>query len=482
MQPIHRPLSRTALAFLAAFAIVAVSLVYWSVFAADDLFVRPDNVRQQELERAVQRGTIYDQADVVLAESRQDGFSPSGLPNMQRLYPHLAAVSAIGYSAPLQGSGGIEASFDAALSGMDQADPMALRLKLMEHRPRVGSDVRLTLDMVTQQAVADAFAGRRGAAVIVETPSGAIRALYSAPSFDPGAPDLDWEALRADPAAPLLNRATQGIYQPGGALQTVILAAFLTYRSNVDTPILEGASPVRVNGLTLTCGQEPESSFSDLETAYALACPALFLTAVVDDPGPAHVQKMIEAFRLTEPPALAELETSMGRRGLPLDMITSPSGLWAAATGQGALTVTPLHMAQAAAVIANNGNTVPLNLVSGLRRPGGNWQPVSMAGQPSAVLTREVASGVRDAMQMAVAMGAAQAAQNPDLPPDVEVYGHAALAYTGAESNAWFVGFVTLPDGRSLAIALVLEQTDDPAIAAQVAGQALAIAAQRAGE
>jgi peptidoglycan glycosyltransferase len=478
----HRPLSHTALVFLVCFALVAVSLVYWSVFAADDLFDRPDNVRLLDLERAVRRGAIYDQSDFVLAESRPDGVSPSGAVMMQRVYPHLAAVSAIGYSAPIQGAGGIEASFDAALSGQDQADPYALRFGLLEHRPRVGSDVRLTLDLETQQAVDDAFGARRGAAIIVEVPSGAIRALYSAPSFDPGAPDLDWEALRTDPAAPLLNRATQGIYQPGGALQTVILAAALTYQSSADSPLFEGAAPVRVNGLTLTCAQDPDESISDLSTAYALACPALFISSVVTDPGPAHVQDMIEAFGLTEPPILDELETSMGRRGLPLDMISSPSGLWAAATGQGLLTVTPLQMAQVAAVVANEGNTVPLNLASGLRRPGESWQSISFAEPPSAVLTREVAEGVRAAMRRAVDEGAASAAQNDDLPPGVEVFGHAALAYTGDESNAWFVGFVSLPDGRSLAMALVLEATDDPSIAATVAGQALAVAARRAVE
>lgn len=478
----HRPLSHTALVFLISFAVVAVSLVYWSVFAADDLFARPDNLRLLELERSVQRGAIYDQADTVLAESRPEGVSPSGLPVMQRVYPHLAAVSAIGYSAAIQGTGGIESSFDAALSGLDRDDPFALKFASLEHRARVGSDVRLTLDLDTQQAVADAFAGRRGAAVIVEVPSGAIRALYSAPSFDPGAPGLDWEALRNDPAAPLLNRATQGIYQPGGALQTVILAAALTYQSSADSPLFEGASPVRVNGLTLTCAQKPDASITDLTTAYALACPALFISATATDPGPAHVQDMIEAFGLAQPPALAELETSMGRRGMPLDMITSPGGLWAAATGQGTLTVTPLHMAQVAAVIANNGNTVPLNLASGLRRPGESWQSLSFAGQPSAVLTREVAEGLRAAMRLAVESGAASAAQSDDLPPDVDVFGHAALAYTGAESNAWFVGFAALPDGRSLALALVLEATDDPTTAATVAGEALAIAARRAVE
>ena len=57
-------------------------------------------------------------------------------------------------------------------------------------------------------------AGVRGAMVAM-TPNGEIRALYSAPNFDPnhfvgGISSAEWRKLNNDPAKPLLNRAIQG--------------------------------------------------------------------------------------------------------------------------------------------------------------------------------------------------------------------------------------------------------------------------------
>jgi hypothetical protein len=37
---------------------------------------------------------------------------------------------------------------------------------------------------------------------------------------------------------------------------------------------------------------------------------------------------------------------------------------------------------------------------------------------------------------------------------------------------AWFIGFVDRPDGTSIAIAIVLEDTLDPALAAKIGGVA----------
>jgi peptidoglycan glycosyltransferase len=61
----------------------------------------------------------------------------------------------------------------------------------------------------------------------MDVDSGDILALVSQPTYDPNMLDADWEQLESDPDAPLLNRATQGLYQPGGVLQPVVLAAAL---------------------------------------------------------------------------------------------------------------------------------------------------------------------------------------------------------------------------------------------------------------
>jgi len=65
---------------------------------------------------------------------------------------------------------------------------------------------------------------------------------------------------------------------------------------------------------------------------------------------------------------------------------------------------------------------------------------------------------------------------------DLVVYGHSALAYGGPQATpyVWFTGFADVTDGEeaeAVVVVVVIESEDDPALAAQVAGAALATAA-----
>jgi peptidoglycan glycosyltransferase len=83
---------------------------------------------------------------------------------------------------------------------------------------------RLTLDAGLQASVAESLSPYRGAAVVLEASTGNLLALASSPGFDPNRLDADWEMLTAQADAPLLNRATQGTYQPGMILAPFLLA------------------------------------------------------------------------------------------------------------------------------------------------------------------------------------------------------------------------------------------------------------------
>jgi peptidoglycan glycosyltransferase len=273
-----------------------------------------------------------------------------------------------------------------------------------------------------------------------------------------------------------LNRVTQGIYQPGGALETVILAALLSDKRPLDTPVAEAAAPVQVNGLTLTCAASA-SAAATIGGAYTMACPALFADAVSRDPGPADVQKVISVFGLLQAPTLVGFETLAGPSVLSLTAIQDPAQLRAQGVGQGDLTVTPLQMVLVAATVANHGHAITPYLVDATRRPGATaWQPIPPPANQTAVVTQEVADTIQTAMRDAVTKGAAQAANRSGL----AIYGHASIAYTGPEQNAdaWFIGFIELPAGRSVAVAAVIEDTTDAATAANIGGIALAEAAR----
>src|SRR5690606_24209332 len=100
--------------------------------------------------------------------------------------------------------------------------------------PQEGGDVRSTIDLDVQQAIAAAMGDQAGAVVLAHVPSGRVIGMVSQPAYDPNTLDEDWARLTVDEAtSPLLNRVTSGLYQPGGALQTVTLSAILASYSNL---------------------------------------------------------------------------------------------------------------------------------------------------------------------------------------------------------------------------------------------------------
>lgn len=138
-------------------------------------------------------------------------------------------------------------------------------------------------------------------------------------------------------------------------------------------------------------------------------------------------------------------------------------------------------MALLASGIANHGNLVTPYIAEAVRPPNSEtWQPLPRLILERAATTREAASRIRAALREAVLSGNAQAAASPNLPPEVTLYAYASLAFSADGRDGWLIGFVDLPDGRALAIAVVVEDVESVDIAARIGGRVLAAAARRA--
>ncbi|NLX11333.1 MAG: hypothetical protein GXY36_16925 [Chloroflexi bacterium] len=484
-----REVNRVTKVVLAAFAVIALSSLFWTVFQADSMVARPDNARNVIDEQRIRRGAIYDQDGARLAYSEAN---EAGL--MERVYPEPAAVGAVGYYSFQYGVAGIEAAYNAELRGDGLRDLWEEILDNTLHLPQIGVDVRATLDLDAQRAAAAALDGHSGAAVVVHVPSGRVIALASSPSYDPNRLDADWRALTRDQeTSPLLNRVTAGLYQPGGALQSVMLAAILATYPDLDeaggfvlnSEIADAQTPVVVGDVVLACLPETPNRALTLAEAYAFGCPAPFVQALSPTLTPERIWERFQVVGLLDPPQLAGFTPAVGSLPELLTGATAPDVLRAAVTGQGDLTVTPLQMVQIVAAIANQGNAVPLHLVDAIRPPdSGDWQPLDIPERGPALLRADVAAAVRLTMLQAAAQSpyVQQAARGA-----LVLYGHSAIAYAGPDKTpyAWFVGFVDQTQGEqqaALAIVVVVENESDPGVAATIAGDTLAAAASEGSE
>lgn len=460
-------LNRILVLVLAGFVAVALASTYWAVIGPDALLPRDDNPRLVEDAIRLQRGRIYDRHGVLLAESLPD---EQGIVTRHYLYP--AFSSAIGYFSLRYGSGDAEAAFDTLLSGANRPPDIG---RMLLHQPTIGDDVQLTFDLTIQQAIVDAMGGHTGAVVVLAVPSGDVLALVSLPTFDPNTLDANWDQLIQDEGKPFFNRVLQGNYQPGGILQTPLLAAALANNEPLDAPFSDAAAPVTLGNVVLQCVTAPPIPSLTLAEAYAYTCPAPF-AEMVNTVGRDTIQTVLNNFQLTHlttlPGFIVDLNDSTTA---PTNPTRQPiTDFRATALGQGSLTVSPLQMALVAAAVINTGNAPQPDALLGTRPPdAATWTPAQTVLPSLPFMTNETAQQIKTAMIAAASTGTAQAANRTD----VTIGGHAALAYSGEGTQAWFIGFSpSATNGTGFAVAVVIENSADADLAASIGGTALAAA------
>ena len=149
--------------------------------------------------------------------------------------------------------------------------------------PAAGKALHTTIDVDLQEFIDSIWpAGVRGAMVAV-TPSGEVRALYSAPAYDPnlfvgGISSADWRALN-DSTHPLIDRAINGRYPPASPFKLAIAAMALKrglvdFNSHMPLPCTGG---MRLGNRVFHCWKHDGGHGSlDLLGAIAASCDVYF--------------------------------------------------------------------------------------------------------------------------------------------------------------------------------------------------------------
>lgn len=507
-----REINRLLFGLLISFFVIVLAAARWAVFGAESVLQREDNPRLVIEEASIQRGSIYDRNDRLLAVTfpREASFPPECEPylaldlfnvaDLFRCYPYPAAFSAVGYYSLVYGVSGAESAYDSLLRGDREPETLSSYFdRDILHLPQQGSDVQLTLDLSVQTQVAAAMGNQRGAVVVIAVPGGEVLTLLSQPGVDPNTLERDWEMLVADAGKPFFNRALQGGYQPGALLQLPLLSLAISSNQPPNRLYDAATAPVLVEDVEVACLTPTVDTALTLRDAFLAGCPQAFVM-LAQEQGVDAVQAQYVAFRLDRPPTLPGFvvepplpeatPTAAAPAALPVtpeaaavlqpnvDVTLTEENFLPNVVGQGTITVTPLEMALLVAAPINGGNAPQPIILRATRAPGTtDWMSARRTLPSAAVMTGETSLQVQSVLRENVATGSASAAQQPGL----DIGGQVAVAYSGESTQAWFIGFATLPDGTGFATAVILENSADFALAARIGGTALTAAHTAAG-
>ena len=98
--------------------------------------------------------------------------------------------------------------------------------------PVAGKDIVLNIDLELQKYVFDQLNHRTGSAVVLDPNDNSVLAMASSPSYDPnlfvdGISSKNYQRLLNDPAHPLINRTTLGVYPPASTVKPFMAVAGL---------------------------------------------------------------------------------------------------------------------------------------------------------------------------------------------------------------------------------------------------------------
>jgi len=340
-----------------------------------------------------------------------------------------------------------------------------------------GMEVELTLDIRCQDAAQKALGWRKGAIVVLNPNTGEILAAVSQPSFKPEDLDLHPSVIRDNPNHPLLNRAFDGLYEPGSICKIITAAAAL--EANVDMSKLFPMTPdtsIMIDGKIFR-DWEDHGKIRSLKEAMDVSSN-IALARVAFAMGPDVLFEYINRFGFNQPFDLGFDLPGLGHYSIPVATPLAPLHadnqfeLAERACGLGKeYRITPLHAALLAATIANHGVMMKPKLIRSVRNLAGQTLYSMTPEVQREIMSPETAEKIKQIMMDAVEgdRGIGKRARADGI----EVAGKTGTARThenDKELDAWFICFAPA-DKPQYAIAVLGDREGTGmSVAAPIAG------------
>ena len=467
----NRQITRVAVVALGLLAALVVATTYWQTWAPPGLAARQDNAILRVAQFKIRRGLIYAADGKLLAARRAQ--KVDGQTYYFRRYPSgPLAAQVVGYSTQSRSRAGLERSLDDYLTASNSHLNTVLRRTLdsLKGTTVTGNNLVLTIDSKAQHAALDALDGNCGAVVALDPRTGAVLVMASSPSYDPNLVERHFGEIarrarnvNCSPGAPLINRATAGLYTPGSTFKVVTAAAALD--SGKFTPDSSFVDP----GYCTEYGKKV-SNFADqsgpevfghvnFTTALEHSINAVFCE-IGKKVGPLKLLEYAKRFGFYKDPPLETPSTERipsglynhGRLFRPHDANQVDPGRFA--FGQERLQVTPLQMAMVVAGIANGGTVMKPYSVEKITAPDGGTVFRTHPHVLSKAISPQTAATLTQMMEKVVQSGTGTAAQIPGVP----VAGKTGTAETGVNhvNTTSFVAFAPA-NAPKVAVAVYLE-------------------------
>jgi penicillin-binding protein 2 len=281
------------------------------------------------------------------------------------------------------GKEGLEKSYEKKLHGTTGYEEVEITaggraVRTLSRTPASpGHNLILSVDIELQKVIEEAFGERRGALIAIEPATGDILAYVSMPTFDPnlfveGIDQQSWDQLNNSLDRPLVNRPLSGTYPPGSTYKPFMALAALELGRRTPTQTISDPGYFFFGNHKFRDDKEGGHGSVDMYKSIVHSCDTYYYM-LANDLTVDAIHDFMKPFGFGQ---LSGIDLDNERTGL------LPSTAWkrgaykkpeqkrwyagetiSLGIGQGYNAFTPLQLAQAISILANNGVVMKPHLV-----------------------------------------------------------------------------------------------------------------------
>jgi penicillin-binding protein 2 len=387
------------------------------------------------------------------------------------------------------GKKGIEKTYETVLHGKTGFEEVEVTARgkpvrrLRKVDPIPGSNLVLSIDMELQRIAEEAFKDQRGALVAIEPSTGDILAFVSQPSYDPnlfidGIDVESWRRLNESPDHPLINRPVYGTYPIGSTYKPFVALAALELNKRRASDRINDPGYFEFGGQKFRNAGSTYFGSIDMHQALVVSSDTYFYS-LAPEIGVNALHDFMKPFGFGQ---ITGIDIEGERKGV------LPSTEWkrnaykkreqqrwfagetiSVAVGQGYNSFTLMQLAQATAVLANDGTYMQPHLVRAVKNPTSAEERLTVAEASHRIpLKPENIQAVKRALADVTVVGTARQAfvgapyQTAGKTGTAQVYSLRGGQYQSSaiderlRDHALFMGFAPVKDPK-IAIAVLVE-------------------------